>query len=209
MDWSLRSLPLSPTGHVFFSCSHSLWKWKATELGLFFFNIYLFGCIRSQSQHVGSFTAVHRLSSCRAQAPEHRGFIVVACGLSCSKACGILVSRLGIEPVSPALRGGFLITGPPGKSPSQRDKWNASRARGMSQFLYIRGSPLGQFCFPGNTWQCLESLLVVTTWRGRRYWLLPVSRGQRHLQSVLPYTRQPSRSKESSRVVCVSLLRLP
>ena len=120
----------------------------------------------------------------------------------------ILVPRLGIEPVSPALRGGFLTTGPPGKSPSQRDKWNASLARGMSQILYISGSPLGQFCFPGNTWQCLESLLVVTTWRGRCYWLLPVSRGQRRLQNVLPYTRQPSRSKASSRVVCVSLLRL-
>ena len=130
-------------------------------------------------------------------------------GLVAPKPCGILVSRLGIEPVSPALRGGFLTTGPRGKSPSQRDKWNASRARGMSQFLYISGSPLGQFCFPGNTWQCLESLLVVTTRRGRCYWLLPVSRGQRHLQNVLPYTRQPSRSKESSRVVCVSLPRLP
>ena len=33
------------------------------------------------------------------------------------KACGILVSPPGIEPVSPALQGGLLTTGLPGKSP--------------------------------------------------------------------------------------------
>ena len=37
-----------------------------------------------------------------------------ACGLSCPMACGILVPQPGIEPVSPALEGGFLTTGPPG-----------------------------------------------------------------------------------------------
>ena len=31
-------------------------------------------------------------------------------------ACGILVSQPGIEPMSPALAGGFLTIGPPGKS---------------------------------------------------------------------------------------------
>ena len=31
-------------------------------------------------------------------------------------ACGILLPRLGIEPVSPALEGGFLTIGPPGES---------------------------------------------------------------------------------------------
>ena len=34
-----------------------------------------------------------------------------------STAYEISVSRPGIKPVSPALQGGFLITGPPGKSP--------------------------------------------------------------------------------------------
>ena len=34
----------------------------------------------------------------------------------CSKACGILVPRPGIEPASPALEGGFLTTGLPGMS---------------------------------------------------------------------------------------------
>ena len=37
-------------------------------------------------------------------------------GLSCPVACGILVPQPGIKPVSPALEGGFLTTGPPGKS---------------------------------------------------------------------------------------------
>ena len=45
------------------------------------------------------------------------GFSLVAvCVISCSEACGILVPRAGIEPVSPALGGGFLATGPPGKT---------------------------------------------------------------------------------------------
>ena len=35
--------------------------------------------------------------------------------LSCPAACGILVPRPGIEPASPALKGGFFTTGPPGK----------------------------------------------------------------------------------------------
>ena len=42
--------------------------------------------------------------------------LAVVPGLSCPKACGILVSRLGIELASPAMQDGFLTTGPPGKS---------------------------------------------------------------------------------------------
>ena len=37
-------------------------------------------------------------------------------GLSCFPACGILAPQPGIEPAFPALQGGFLNTGPPGKS---------------------------------------------------------------------------------------------
>ena len=39
--------------------------------------------------------------------------LVVLPGLSCLSACGILVPSPGIEPLSPALQGGFLTTGPP------------------------------------------------------------------------------------------------
>ena len=45
------------------------------------------------------------------------GSVVVAHGLSCSTACGILPGP-GIEPMSPALAGEFLISGPTGKLPS-------------------------------------------------------------------------------------------
>ena len=46
----------------------------------------------------------------------HTCSVVVAGGFSCPQACGILVPQPGIEPVSPALQGGYLTTGPPGKS---------------------------------------------------------------------------------------------
>ena len=70
------------------------------------------------------------LSSYGAQAPEYVGSVVCgtwalslrhsssaveARGLS-PAACGVLVPRLGIEPVSPALEGALFTTGPPGKS---------------------------------------------------------------------------------------------
>ena len=45
--------------------------------------------------------------------------LVVVRGLSCPMACGILVPWPGIEPMSPALQSRLLISGPPGKSPSQ------------------------------------------------------------------------------------------
>ena len=61
-------------------------------------NIYLFGCVRSQLQHVG----------CDAQVLEHVHSVV--------GACRILVPRLGIEPVSLALEGRSLTIGPPEKS---------------------------------------------------------------------------------------------
>ena len=40
------------------------------------------------------------------------------CGLSCSTACENLAPQTGIEPESSAKQGGFLTTGPPGKSQS-------------------------------------------------------------------------------------------
>ena len=44
-----------------------------------------------------------------------QGSLFVALVLSCPEACGILVPRPGIEPVSPALEGEFLTSGSPGK----------------------------------------------------------------------------------------------
>ena len=60
---------------------------------------------------------------CWVLAAEHRIFCCgewvssVVPGLGCPVACGILVSQPGIKPASPALEGGFLTTGPPGKFP--------------------------------------------------------------------------------------------
>ena len=59
-------------------------------------------------------------STCDVQAPELLGSAVVTCGLSCPMAWGLSVPRTGIcsrdQTCVPALEGGFLTTGPPGKS---------------------------------------------------------------------------------------------
>ena len=52
-------------------------------------------------------------SCCGAQALERTDSLVAVCGLSTSEACGILIPQPRIKPVSPALEGGFLTTGPP------------------------------------------------------------------------------------------------
>ena len=61
---------------------------------------------------------VHRLSSWGAWAQQLgcTGSAVGVHGLSCFMACGVLVPWPGIEPTSLMLQGGFLTTGPLGKS---------------------------------------------------------------------------------------------
>ena len=59
----------------------------------------------------------HAVSSLRRAGSFIAGQGLASCGgslLSCSRACKILVPQQGIEPMSPALQGRFLITGPPG-----------------------------------------------------------------------------------------------
>ena len=63
------------------------------------------------ASHSGAFPCL------RAQVPGAWVSVVAAHRLSCPSAGGILVSRPGIKPMSPALAGGFLTTGLPGKSP--------------------------------------------------------------------------------------------
>ena len=59
------------------------------------------------SRHVG-------FSSCGSWAPEHR---LSSCGTWAQLLCGMWdLPRPGLEPMSPALAGGFLTTVPPGKS---------------------------------------------------------------------------------------------
>ena len=59
---------------------------------------------------------VHKLSSCGSQASKSTGLAAAALGLGCTVAHGILVLQPETEPASPALQGGLLTTGPPGKS---------------------------------------------------------------------------------------------
>ena len=66
---------------------------------------------------VFSLVVAHGFQGAWALSLRHVSSVVVACGLSCPEACGILVPLPGIEPMSPALEGGFFTTGPPGKSP--------------------------------------------------------------------------------------------
>ena len=49
------------------------------------------------------------------------GSIVVAYGLRCSVLYGILLLQPKSEPMSPALKGGFLTTGAPGNSPDDKN----------------------------------------------------------------------------------------
>ena len=77
-----------------------------------------FACPRSSWWYLGfSLVLAWRGFSChRVRALECMGSIVVACGLSTSETCRILVPWPGIQSASPAWEGRFLATGPPGKS---------------------------------------------------------------------------------------------
>ena len=67
--------------------------------------------------------ASHRggFSCCGARALGRRASVVVALGLSCSEACGMLPEP-GIKPAFPSLAGRFPSTAPLGKSPSSAFK---------------------------------------------------------------------------------------
>ena len=71
------------------------------------------------SSHCGDF------SCCGAQCSRAWASVVAAHGLRCPGACGIFPDT-GIEPVSPALVGQFLTTGPSVKSRSFSFEWGKS-----------------------------------------------------------------------------------
>ena len=88
------------------------------EATLFFFNLFLFYFIFGGYSLVvvRGLLVCRGFSCCRAPALGLWASLLLV-GLSCREACGILVLGPGIKPMSPALAGGFLITGPLGKSP--------------------------------------------------------------------------------------------
>ena len=91
---------------------------KLKSLGYLILFLCLFCCVGSKFwhsesllHHAGSFVVGQKLKFWWVSSG------VTACGLSCSVACGIVVSQAGTEPMFPALQGRFLTTRPPGKSP--------------------------------------------------------------------------------------------
>ena len=74
---------------------------------------------------VASLAEKHRLQAYEfsgdgSRALNHTGSVAVLLQLHCSKACGIFLDpRPGIKPMSTALAGRFVTTGPPGKSRRQ------------------------------------------------------------------------------------------
>ena len=64
-----------------------------------------------------SLVVVHGLSHCGVPAPEHVGLVVTwTHRLSCFAVRGVLAPQPGLKPMSPALQGRFLTTGPMGNS---------------------------------------------------------------------------------------------
>ena len=70
-------------------------------------------CRLQQLWHTGSVVVAHRLSSCGSWALEHR---LSSCGAQAQLLGGMWdLPGPGLEPVSPAMAGGFSTTTPPGK----------------------------------------------------------------------------------------------
>ena len=100
-------------GWWWFNCFEECVSFRKTFKNLF---IYLFGCIRSYLWHTGSSLHHERSFVYTDSLVVVPGFSSMALRLSCFMPCRILVPQPGLEPMSPALQGGFLTTGPPGKS---------------------------------------------------------------------------------------------
>ena len=77
-----------------------------------YFFLINFGSVGSESQHVTLSCSAWPFSVAEVQQDS----VVVAHGLNCPTVRAILVSHPGIEPTFPALEGGFLTPGLPGKS---------------------------------------------------------------------------------------------
>ena len=73
--------------------------------------------------HLGCDTRASLVFHVHTGSDEHTGSAVVVCGLRCPMKHGILVPQPGIKPTSSALEGGFLTTGPPGKTPTEFIKY--------------------------------------------------------------------------------------
>ena len=91
----------------------------------------LFSSCGVQASHCSGFSCCeHELEGAQASA-------AVVQELSFPTACGILVPRPGIEPMYPALAGGFLMTGPLGKSLHKNSRIRLSITQGQKDTAWI------------------------------------------------------------------------
>ena len=148
----------------------------------------------------------------------------------CPVACGILVPGPGVEPMSPAPAGGFLTTGPPGKScltsfdewlwlgiwaPSKfklrKTLWDQSRPC-VDFWLQLLDSSNFALGFPGgsvgkeSTCQCrycawVGKILWRRKWQPTPVFLPGESYGQRSLLGDSPWGRKESDTTEQRKTV--------
>ena len=94
-------------------------------------SLLLLQCMGSRC--TGSVVAVCGLSSCGSQALERR---LSSCGAQALLLCGMWdLPGPGLEPMCPALAGGFLTTAPPGKSSKVSDEQSADNL--LEDLLYV------------------------------------------------------------------------
>ena len=100
--WDYRLSSVSTASHTLYTAQFHFF---AVVYYFFLLLVYLFSCVVLVAV-CGIFVEVHRIC------------LVMACGLSCPKPCGILilVPQPGIIPAFLTLQGRFLTIGPPGKS---------------------------------------------------------------------------------------------
>ena len=113
-----------------------------------------------------SLVAVHRLLIAVASLVAEHGLqstqpsAVVAYGLSCLVTCGIFLDQ-GLNPASPTLSGGFLTTGPPGRSQSR-------------------------YTLFGSKWWWLAQFLCSSWHRARLHFLVSLATGWGHIAKFWP-----------------------
>ena len=91
-----------------------LWRAGATlHCGAWASHCRGFSCCGARALGVRVVVSTHNFSSCGSRVLERR---LSSCGTRAYLLCGMWdLPRPGLEPVSPALAGGFLTTAPPGK----------------------------------------------------------------------------------------------
>ena len=139
----LAALGLRPCARAFSSCG----EWGLILVAVHRLLIAVASCCRARALGTqASVVVAHGLSSCGSWALEHR---LSSCGTRAQLLHSMWdLPGPGLEPTSPALAGGFLITAPPGKSRN-------------SFYIIIWNSPVTKICLPPNLFIYLFHLFIV------------------------------------------------